>query len=278
MQSPPGAWGLLYLEGCSGYSAVDLIPWQEGLGWGGLYSFKFCLFPLVYSHFLLHFNPCPACLTFLRRARPFQEEVPSLTCCLGCHWAWILRFKTYWQENCRKISTSSSQSREVDGHRNGFVTGIGEVGLSSVTHMNLFWVKDLSLGRSHLYGRHGWPLDLTKSPHIFLCLMLGVPSRQYFTLHLRLEIGDNTCFYWESYGLMGNCPIKYNNGLLHRMSQGLTFCEKGYQLLEFLIGISTVLNLHLPLDGLSLLVLAPRDGAWSVLGDFFFFFLTVDNL
>lgn len=165
MQSPPGAWGLLYLEGCSGYSAVDLIPWQEGLGWGGLYSFKFCLFPLVYSHFLLHFNPCPACLTFLRRARPFQEEVPSLTCCLGCHWAWILRFKTYWQENCRKISTSSSQSREVDGHRNGFVTGIGEVGLSSVTHMNLFWVKDLSLGRSHLYGRHGWPLDLTKSPH-----------------------------------------------------------------------------------------------------------------
>lgn len=103
----------------------------------------------------------------------------------------------------------------------------------------------------------------TPSEHIFifLCLMLGVPSRQYFTLHLRLEIGDNTCFYWESYGLMGNCPIKYNNGLLHRMSQGLTFCEKGYQLLEFLIGISTVLNLHLPLDGLSLLVLAPRDGA-----------------
>ena len=165
MQSLPGAWGLLYLEGCSGYSAVDLIPWQKGLGWGGLYSFKFCLFPLVYSHFLLHFNPCPACLTFLRRARPFQDEVPSLTCCLGCHWAWILYFKTYWQENCRKISTSSSQSREVDGHRNGLCHWYrGSRSFLSDSHESILGQR-LKLGKSHLYGRHGWPLDLTVSTH-----------------------------------------------------------------------------------------------------------------
>ena len=162
-----------------------------------------------------------------------------------------------------------------------YVTGIGEVGLSSVTHMNLFWVKDLNLGKVICMGGMGGPW-ISLSPHTqWTYIHISVPYVRcaiQAILHFRLEIGDNICFYWESYGLMRNCPIKYNNALLHRMSQGLTFCEKGYQLLEFLIGISTVLNLHLPLDGLSLLVLAPRDGAWSVLGDFFFFFWTVDHL
>lgn len=41
-----------------------------------------------------------------------------------------------------------------------FVTGIWEVGLSPVTHMNLFWVKDLRLGKCHLYKKYGWHLGL----------------------------------------------------------------------------------------------------------------------
>ena len=201
----------------------------------------------MYSHFLLHFNPCPACLTFLRTARPFQDEVPSLTCGLGCHWAWILHFKTYWQENCRKISTSSSQSREVDGHRNGLCHWYRGSRSSPVTHMNLFWVKDLSLGKSHLYGRHGWPLDLTKCPNTqWTYVRISMPYVRH-AIKAVLHTSPPPVRNWrqypclrESYGLMQNCPIKYNNGFLHRMSQGLTFCEKKYQLL---IEISTVLNL-----------------------------------
>ena len=46
-----------------------------------------------------------------------------------------------------------------------YITGKWEVGLSSVTHVNLFWVKDLNWGKCHLYGRDGWPLGLIKPPN-----------------------------------------------------------------------------------------------------------------
>lgn len=45
-----------------------------------------------------------------------------------------------------------------------YVTGIGEVGLSSVTHMNLFWVKDLNLGKVICMGGMGGPW-ISLSPH-----------------------------------------------------------------------------------------------------------------
>lgn len=44
-------------------------------------------------------------------------------------------------------------------------------------------------------------------------------------------------------------------------------CEKRHQLLVGRTGLAALLSLHLPLDGLWLLFLAPRDGAGSGLGD-----------
>lgn len=99
-----------------------------------------------------------------------------------------------------------------------YITGTWEVGPSSVIHMNLFGVKDLSLGNHHLYGRHGWLLGLIKSPdtrwtyaHVSVPV-LGVPQgcASQLTASSLLGIGDSGPVYWENCGLMGNWLFKHS--------------------------------------------------------------------
>lgn len=82
---------------------------------------------------------------------------------LGSNMCWVSTHSRHTDD--RRISASSSQSggeivTEVD-----YIIGIWEVGLSPVTHMKLFWVKNLRLGKCPLFERHGCLLGLINSPN-----------------------------------------------------------------------------------------------------------------
>lgn len=93
------------------------------------------------------------------------------------------------------------------------VTGIWEVGPSPVTHMNLFWIKDLRLGKCIcMSGSWVSLISQTLNEHILLFLMLYV---RHTSCPLPLTSSqtpreDSIPAYWENCGIVGNCPQKSN--------------------------------------------------------------------